>query len=279
MTETLESIIQQMHDEYLERDRLSSEKKADHKVEFAKAFSERMRTYRVEFCDLLIRSRALSNLCRDLARRCLDSFVRHASLIWSLNKDLLERIAKDMSEFESSVTALCSIKVRFRRRGMQTEHYRHVYGTIFCSSMSFREQELGTSFSTFRAFRRLVTMEIAELETVSDDLKELLYEIPPSVFSLHVLGRADAPLIQPHRRLQWTNKQMCDWLQTESEDDAWKLVVGSLDAYEKVRKHNQVPHVFQCYVYLHNRTEKGEETKKRNGTTTEIKPLRGSFCF
>lgn len=77
-------------------------------------------------------------------------------------------------------------------------------------------------------------MEIDELASIDDNLLEMLSELKPSCVVMHILGRARAPLLQPHRRMQWSTKYMVEWIDSHSEEEAMESANECLVAYEKV---------------------------------------------
>jgi len=200
----VDSSLLKMKDDIInEEGKASADSTAHVKERYILVLSEKLRRFKTESLDRVVRSRALSMSVHTLARQTLSKFVLHASLLWSLDLKRRTVLAADMSELEAVVVKVCA------------------------------QKDLGESYSAFRAFRKLVQMEIDELASIDDNLLEILSELKPSCVMIHILGRARAPLIQPHRRMQWSTKHMVEWLDSHGEEEAMEIANECLVAYEK----------------------------------------------
>mmetsp|Transcript_44390 Transcript_44390/g.74008 ORF Transcript_44390/g.74008 Transcript_44390/m.74008 type:complete len:808 (+) Transcript_44390:117-2540(+) len=143
-----------------------------------------------------------SGLTQKAAQRVLELFVRHASLVRPLSEVSKLRLAKDMAELELAV-----------------------------GQNLFPVEQLGASYRALRAFRPLLFLDTAQVLG-----SPLLKELPTSVVLHHMYARAPAELVSPHTRADLTAAQYSLWLDQHSEEEVWRGVKGTLDAYTQANK-------------------------------------------
>eukprot|EP00897_Mesotaenium_endlicherianum_P004801 jgi/Mesen1/4349/ME000022S03639 len=138
-----------------------------------------------------------TGLTRRLASRVLLFFVRHAALVRPLSEAGKLRMAQDMAELEFAV-----------------------------GQNLFAVEYLGAPYRALRAFRSLLFLETSQLANST-----LLQDIPPSVVLHHLYTRAPEELESPIKRGNLTPAKYSMWLDTRSEEEAWRGIKASLDAY------------------------------------------------
>jgi len=134
-----------------------------------------------------------------VASRVLELFVRHASLVRPLSESGKLRLAKDMAELELAV-----------------------------GQSLYPVEQLGSAYRALRAFRPLLFLETAQVPTSS-----LIQELPVSVALHHLYSRATQSLVSPHGRAGLTAGQYSLWMDQHKEEDIWRGIKGTLDAYAK----------------------------------------------
>ncbi|KAJ8763090.1 hypothetical protein K2173_023295 [Erythroxylum novogranatense] len=168
--------------------------------------------FRTEFLSRLLPSSANSatagaesictQLVRTMASRVLTFFIRHASLVRPLSESGKLRMARDMAELELTV-----------------------------GQNLFPVEQLGPPYRALRAFRPLIFLETAQLES-----SPLLQDLPPSVILHHLYSRGPDDLQSPMQRNKLTALQYSLWLDSQGEDQIWKGIKATLDDYAaKVR--------------------------------------------
>jgi len=138
-------------------------------------------------------------LARRAAERLVTIFVRHAALLRPLSENGKLRLAKDMAELELAVG-------------------QNLYSVT----------QLGGSYRALRAFRPLLFLPTAQVPT-----SPLLQELPMSVVLHHLYTRAPENLLSPHAKAGLTAAQYSLWLDQHNEEEIWRGIRGTLDAYSQ----------------------------------------------
>lgn len=122
---------------------------------------------------------------RTIASRCLDLFIRHASLIRPLGDGGKVRLAADFAQVGSVLTFICSVK------------FDVIFLQMEVAIASFYDQpcELGKSYRTLRSFRPLL-FQAPELLV---DVPTLGDVIPFSLVLHFLFARAPSDLKSPHQ--------------------------------------------------------------------------------
>uniref|UniRef100_A0A7S0R0D9 Conserved oligomeric Golgi complex subunit 5 helical domain-containing protein n=1 Tax=Pyramimonas obovata TaxID=1411642 RepID=A0A7S0R0D9_9CHLO len=201
--ERFENSLTQMHKEKMEGDSNTTEcsKYMEDMLRvmayFNGEFLERLTTHPSGLAGTRAQFYVASGLTQTLAQRVLELFVRHASLMRPLSEVGKLRLAKDMAELELAV-----------------------------GQNLFPVEQLGAPYRSLRAFRPLLFLDTAQLLT-----SPLLKEMPTSVVLHHLYARAPAELVSPHKRADLSATQYSLWLDQHSEEEVWRGVKGTLDAY------------------------------------------------
>lgn len=138
-------------------------------------------------------------LTREMAARVLAFFVRHAALLRPLSEAGKLRLARDMAELEFAV-----------------------------GQSLFPVEHLGAPYRQLRAFRSLLFLDTAALPS-----SPLLQDIQPSAVLHHLYSRAPPELQSPPASNGLTPQRYSMWLDLHSEEEAWRGVRATLDAYAR----------------------------------------------
>eukprot|EP00271_Cylindrocystis_brebissonii_P008357 TRINITY_DN22545_c0_g1_i1.p1 TRINITY_DN22545_c0_g1~~TRINITY_DN22545_c0_g1_i1.p1 ORF type:complete len:876 (+),score=237.99 TRINITY_DN22545_c0_g1_i1:407-3034(+) len=210
MVERVESCLLLMHEERFDLDDAAGDSGSEYMETTLRAISH----FRAEFLSPLVPQISVSaasaltagvdepictGLARRMASRVLLFFVRHAALVRPLSEAGKLRLARDMGELEFAVG-------------------QHI----------FPVEPLGPPYRALRAFRPLLFLETNQLASSS-----LLQDILPSAILHHLFSRAPPELESPLRRNNLTPARYSLWLDRHTEEEAWKEVRASLDAYAR----------------------------------------------
>jgi len=136
---------------------------------------------------------------RLVAVRCLDLFVRHASLLRPLGEAGKMKLAADFAQMELAITAFYD-----------------------------RPAELGRSYRILRSFRPLM-FQTAEHLAQSPAVGDV---IPHSVVLHFLFARAPPDLKSPHHGAGWSVVRYSKWLDDHSgEKERLSVIQGALDSY------------------------------------------------
>ena len=134
-----------------------------------------------------------------LATRCLDFFLRHASLVRAIGENGKLRLTKDLAELEHAVSAhLCPAEAA------------------------------GASYKALRAFKPL----LFSTPTRAVENVEIVENVPPAPLLLHLYSHAPRMLQAPYERAGLAPAQYSVWMDAHCDGDVWAGVKGTLDAYE-----------------------------------------------
>uniref|UniRef100_A0A8C9YYH0 Conserved oligomeric Golgi complex subunit 5 n=1 Tax=Sander lucioperca TaxID=283035 RepID=A0A8C9YYH0_SANLU len=134
-----------------------------------------------------------------IARRAIELFVRHTSLLRPLGEGGKMRLAADFAQMELAVAPLCR-----------------------------RVSDLGKPYRMLRSFRPLL-FQTSELVASSPAVGDL---IPYSTLLHFFFTRAPPELKSPHQRAEWSIARYSQWLDDHpSERDRLTLIRGALEAY------------------------------------------------
>ncbi|XP_034719072.1 conserved oligomeric Golgi complex subunit 5 [Etheostoma cragini] len=136
-----------------------------------------------------------------IARRAIELFVRHTSLLRPLGEGGKMRLAADFAQMELAVAPLCR-----------------------------RVSDLGKPYRMLRSFRPLL-FQTSELVASSPAVGDL---IPYSTLLHFFFTRAPPELKSPHQRAEWSIARYSQWLDDHpSERDRLTLIRGALEAYQQ----------------------------------------------
>ena len=134
-----------------------------------------------------------------LARRSLELFVRHVSLLRDLGENGKLRLTKDMGELEQAVS------------------------TYLVPSTS----SLGDAYKALRALRPFLFLGLDEVMG-----SPLVNDIPAACVLLHLYSHAPKEMATPYERAGLAPPQYSVWLDKNSDAEVWAGVRGTLEAYE-----------------------------------------------
>ncbi|KAH9496319.1 Conserved oligomeric Golgi complex subunit [Bulinus truncatus] len=160
-----------------------------------------------------------------LACRCIDLFVRHASLVRPLGDGGKLRLAADFAQMEMAISPLCR-----------------------------RPADLGKSYRLLRAFRPLL-FQTPEHVAQSPALGEI---IPYSTVIQFLFARGPPELKSPHQVSDWSVIRYSQWLDDHpTESDRLKIIKGALEAYAKLIRQKQGKEYTAVYPIMLELLQKG----------------------
>ncbi|CAL1534536.1 unnamed protein product [Lymnaea stagnalis] len=160
-----------------------------------------------------------------IACRCVELFVRHASLVRPLGEGGKLRLAADFAQMELAISPLCR-----------------------------RPADLGKSYRLLRAFRPLL-FQTVEHVSLSPALGEI---IPYSIALQFLFARAPPELKSPHQVSDWSVSRYSQWLDDHpAESDRLKIIKGSLEAYAKLVRQKQGKEYVAVYPVMLEMLQKG----------------------
>nr|CAH0110057.1 unnamed protein product [Daphnia galeata] len=155
---------------------------------------------------------------RAVATRCLDLFVRHASLLRPLGDGGKMKLAADFAQMELAI-----------------------------SSFYDRPTELGRSYRVLRSFRPLLfqTVEhLAQSPAVGD-------VIPYSLVLHFLFARAPTELKSPHQGAGWSVVRYSKWLDEHAtEKERLSVIQGALESYVQGVKQRQAKEFAKEYAIM-----------------------------
>ncbi|GFO07452.1 conserved oligomeric Golgi complex subunit 5 [Plakobranchus ocellatus] len=160
-----------------------------------------------------------------IASRCVDLFVRHASLIRPLGEGGKLRLAADFAQMEMAISPFCR-----------------------------RPADLGKAYRLLRAFRPLL-FQTAEHISQSPALGEIL----PYSTTIHFLfARAPSELKSPHQVSDWSVSRYSQWLDDHPlETDRLKIIKGALESYARLVRQRQSKEYTPVYPVMLEMLQKG----------------------
>ncbi|KAM9704883.1 conserved oligomeric Golgi complex subunit 5 isoform 1-T1 [Menidia menidia] len=168
-----------------------------------------------------------------IARRAIQLFLRHASLLRPLGEGGKMRLAADFAQMELAVAPLCR-----------------------------RVSDLGKPYRMLRSFRPLL-FQTSELVANSPAVGDL---IPYSTLIHFLFTRAPPELKSPHQRAEWSVARYSQWLDDHpSERDRLTLIRGALEAYVqsvRARQGKEFAPIYPVMLQLLQRASSvGQEAK------------------
>ncbi|KAK3767574.1 hypothetical protein RRG08_003835 [Elysia crispata] len=160
-----------------------------------------------------------------MASRCVDQFVRHASLIRPLGEGGKLRLAADFAQMELAISPFCR-----------------------------RPADLGKAYRLLRAFRPLL-FQTPEHIAQSPALGEVL----PYSTTIHFLfARAPPELKSPHQVSDWSVSRYSQWLDDHpAETDRLKIIKGALESYARLVRQRQRKEYAPVYPIMLEMLQKG----------------------
>ncbi|XP_071540441.1 conserved oligomeric Golgi complex subunit 5 [Panulirus ornatus] len=160
-----------------------------------------------------------------LAGRCLDLFVRHASLLRPIGDGGKLRLAADFAQMELAVSPLCS-----------------------------RPSELGRPYRIVRSFRPLLFQTVEHI-IASPSIGDV---IPYSSVLHFLFAKAPAELRSPHQTAGWSVSRYSNWLdEHQDERERLQLVRGALEAYVAIVRSRHLTQFASVYPVMLKLLEKG----------------------
>ncbi|XP_017293700.1 conserved oligomeric Golgi complex subunit 5 [Kryptolebias marmoratus] len=168
-----------------------------------------------------------------VARRAIELFLRHASLLRPLGEGGKMRLAADFAQMEMAVAPLCR-----------------------------RVSDLGKLYRMLRSLRPLL-FQTSELIASSPAVGDL---IPFSTLLHFLFSRAPPELKSPYQRAEWSVARYSQWLDDHpSERDRLNLIRGALEAYVqavRTRQGKEFAPIYPIMLQLLQRaTSGGQEVK------------------
>eukprot|EP00178_Gracilaria_changii_P013513 TRINITY_DN381_c0_g1_i12.p1 TRINITY_DN381_c0_g1~~TRINITY_DN381_c0_g1_i12.p1 ORF type:complete len:851 (-),score=122.57 TRINITY_DN381_c0_g1_i12:7248-9683(-) len=162
------------------------------------------------------RSRSLGNQTLGLAKWVLDSFSRHVGLVFPQSEAAKIRLSSDAARLELAVESLCSVRL------------------------------LGESYKALRALRTSILLSTEELIDAEETVVKQVRNLRRSTLAHILLGRSnDDNLKQPHRRKAIGAEEYVEWMDHNTDEEAWRDVQLSLEEY----KHSASPDESLCSEY------------------------------
>ncbi|XP_071153138.1 conserved oligomeric Golgi complex subunit 5-like isoform X1 [Mytilus edulis] len=157
--------------------------------------------------------------------RCVELFVRHASLIRPLGEGGKLRLAADFAQMELAISPFCK-----------------------------RIADLGKHYRLLRSFRPLLFQSVEHIS-----MSPALGEIIPYSTVLHFLfARAPVELKSPHVAADWSISRYSQWLEDHSsEKDKLTLIKGTLEGYVQNVKSRQGREFASIYPVMLDLLQKG----------------------
>uniref|UniRef100_A0A1B6CBT0 Conserved oligomeric Golgi complex subunit 5 n=1 Tax=Clastoptera arizonana TaxID=38151 RepID=A0A1B6CBT0_9HEMI len=180
----------------------------------------------------------ISSSCIEVASRCIELFLRHASLVRPVSAAGRIKLAIDMKQIETAVSPLCK-----------------------------QLSELGRTYRLLRSFRPLI-------ETSPEEVAEcnLLGElIPHSLALMSLFNRAPPEIPSPHQSANWSVARLSQWLDGHrSEKERLELLSGALQKYQQTVRQQNKDNFHPIYPIMINILEKGLEYINNN-TSASLK--------
>ncbi|XP_052679211.1 conserved oligomeric Golgi complex subunit 5-like isoform X3 [Crassostrea angulata] len=165
---------------------------------------------------------------KPIACRCVELFVRHASLIRPLGEGGKMRLAADFAQMELAISP-------------------------FCRKVS----DLGNHYKLLRAFRPLL-FQNAEHISKSQAIGDI---IPHSTILHFLFARAPQEMKSPHQSADWSISRYSQWLEDHpSEKDRLTLIKGALEGYVNQMKSRQAREFAEIYPIMLDLLQKGLQT-------------------
>ncbi|XP_062611400.1 conserved oligomeric Golgi complex subunit 5-like isoform X4 [Saccostrea cucullata] len=165
---------------------------------------------------------------KPIACRCVELFVRHASLIRPLGEGGKMRLAADFAQMELAISP-------------------------FCRKVS----DLGNHYKLLRAFRPLL-FQNAEHISKSQAIGDI---IPYSTILHFLFARAPQEMKSPHQSADWSISRYSQWLEDHpSEKDRLTLIKGALEGYVNQMKSRQAKEFAEIYPIMLDLLQKGLQT-------------------
>ncbi|XP_060929239.1 conserved oligomeric Golgi complex subunit 5 [Limanda limanda] len=165
-----------------------------------------------------------------IAKKAIELFLRHASLLRPLGEGGKMRLAADFAQMELAVAPLCR-----------------------------RVSDLGKPYRMLRSFRPLL-FQTSELIASSPAVGDL---IPYSTLLHFLFNRAPSELKSPHQRAEWSVARYSQWLQDHpSERDRLTLIRGALEAYVqsvRARQGKEFAPIYPIMLQLLQRATSGPQ--------------------
>ncbi|XP_047499735.1 conserved oligomeric Golgi complex subunit 5-like [Penaeus chinensis] len=205
ITQAVEAIILTMHNEdFSGGDTGGSDSQCSLYMKELQGFINRVAT---DYVAIYQPSVIIKENVHMLACRCLELFVRHASLLRPIGDGGKLRLAADFAQMELAINPLCS-----------------------------RPSELGKPYRIVRTFRPLLFQTTDHIST-SPSIGDV---IPYSVILHFLFAKAPPELRSPHQTAGWSVSRYSNWLdEHRDERERLQLVRGALEAYvANVRSRN-----------------------------------------
>ncbi|KAF3420240.1 hypothetical protein E2986_09313 [Frieseomelitta varia] len=153
--------------------------------------------------------------CKSVASRCIELFVRHASLLRPLTDLGRTKLIVDFSQIEVAVAPLC--------RGGQ---------------LGSSEQQ---QYRTLRALKALLPLSPDEIvQKVLEGEGEC--GVPRSLVLLHLFSTAPPELVSPHQSTSWSVGRLSQWMDKHpNERDRLAFCSGPLERYHLTVRQQNLP--------------------------------------
>ncbi|XP_043528102.1 conserved oligomeric Golgi complex subunit 5 [Frieseomelitta varia] len=157
----------------------------------------------------------VAECCKSVASRCIELFVRHASLLRPLTDLGRTKLIVDFSQIEVAVAPLC--------RGGQ---------------LGSSEQQ---QYRTLRALKALLPLSPDEIvQKVLEGEGEC--GVPRSLVLLHLFSTAPPELVSPHQSTSWSVGRLSQWMDKHpNERDRLAFCSGPLERYHLTVRQQNLP--------------------------------------
>lgn len=223
ITDAIEAIILTMHNEdFSGNDTSGTDSQCSLYMKELQGFITRAAS---DYLAVYQTSSIIKEKIHTLACRCLDLFVRHASLLRPIGEGGKLRLAADFAQMELAISPLCN-----------------------------RASELGRPYRVVRSFRPLLFQTVEHIIS-SPSIGDV---IPYSTVLHFLFAKAPQELRSPHQTAGWSVSRYSNWLdEHQDERERLQLVRGALEAYVANVRSRHLTQFASVYPVMIKLLEKG----------------------
>ncbi|KAG8236863.1 hypothetical protein J437_LFUL017228 [Ladona fulva] len=204
VSEAIEAILCTMHNEDFSGELMPDKKKSGFG---ASPYMKELQRFLAR-----VASDYLSNV-QPVVERCLELFIRHASLVRPMGTAGRAKLGGDFTQVELAVQPL--LTGAFESHGMQIAVFENSHQHIFHTLRSLRPLLISTEIPTVE-------------ELINPDAL-----VPPSLVMFSLFARGPSELLSPHQSMNWSVDRLSRWLDNHvSERERLEIARGSLERYE-----------------------------------------------
>lgn len=173
----------------------------------------------------------VSQFLNQLSIRCVDLFIRHASILRPIMDSARHRLLNDSLQIESVVQNLLATKLT----------------------------DLGSHYKHLKAFRTLLKLDSTEIIENEASLSKVLDEsLPYHVLLQYLFAYAPTELRSPHQSLDWPLAKYSDWLDKHANEKERLMVTKTcLETYVNLVRQKKEKKFAPIYPIMFRLLEKG----------------------